>query len=209
VRHVVVNWMVENPAVRARQWNWKSTGEHGGGILGNLVSHSLHYLEWFCGPIGSLSARLFEPPEQDIPVDTMLTLPFSLASGASGVFTVSIASFLGSGHRLEFYGSEGTLVIANPTADYMRGFTLRHAQRPAAALAPVAVEDLWPTDTAERRIAPVARLASRFLDAVEAGTVVSPSFRDGLRVQQLIDAITRSHASGCWIEVPPLNEIVT
>ena len=43
--------------------NWKAYGEDGGGALGNFVSHSFHYLEWLCGPISGLSARLSGLPD--------------------------------------------------------------------------------------------------------------------------------------------------
>jgi predicted dehydrogenase len=58
LRHVAVNWNVENRSTRMRIKNWKPIGEDGGGALGNFVSHSFHYLEWLCGPIAGLSARL-------------------------------------------------------------------------------------------------------------------------------------------------------
>ena len=37
---------------------------------------------------------------------------------------MSCASYLGIGHRIEFFGEDGTLVLHNPGADYMRGFEL-------------------------------------------------------------------------------------
>ena len=82
---------------------------------------------------------------------------------------MSCASYLGSGHRLEFYGEDGTLTLVNETPDYMRGFELRLAQRPATAFAPIEVDD--PVDRsfpADGRIAPVSRLAAAFLDAIDA-----------------------------------------
>ena len=42
----------------------KPCGDDGGGVLGNFVSHCFHYLEWFCGPIAGLSARLSGLPER-------------------------------------------------------------------------------------------------------------------------------------------------
>jgi predicted dehydrogenase len=118
---------------------------------------------------------------------------------------MSCASYLGSGHRLEFYGEDGTLVLANPTADYFRGFVVSHARRPAVALSQIAVED-DPVDRrfpAEARIAPVSRLARRFLDAIEQGRTVTPNLADGYRVQLLLDAVRRSHALGQWIAIAP------
>jgi predicted dehydrogenase len=197
LRHVVVNWNVENAATRLRLRNWKTDAESGGGALGNFVSHSFHYLEWLCGRIVGLSAWLTGP--QGMPgAETNVALALAFASGASGHLVMSCASYLGSGHRLEFYGEEGTLVLANPTSDYMRGFALLHARRPASALIPIEVEDELDSRFADGRIAPVCRLASGFLDAIEGAAPVSPDFSDGYRVQCLIEAARRSQRLGRW-----------
>lgn len=196
LRNVVVTWNVENYSTLKRIKNWKTSGESGGGALGNLASHSLHYFEWFCGPVKELSARLAGLPD-DPALETTAMLTLAFGSGATGSLAVSSAAYLGSGHRLEFYGDDGTLVLANATTDYMRGFLLSHARRPAAALEPVAIES-DPLDLAapDGRIAPVSRLARRFLDAVEARKPVQPGFAEGYRVQTLLDAARRSHALG-------------
>src|SRR5262249_56588500 len=58
LRHVTVHWHVESRAIQLRMRNWKTIGDDGGGVLGNFISHCFHYLEWFCGPIAVLSARV-------------------------------------------------------------------------------------------------------------------------------------------------------
>ncbi|WP_022720787.1 Gfo/Idh/MocA family protein [Rhodopseudomonas sp. B29] len=200
LRHVSVNWNVENYATRMRLRNWKSLGGTGGGILGNFVSHSFHYLEWFCGPITGLSARLTGLPDA-VDLETNAAFQLQFGSGASGVLAVSCASYQGSGHRLEFYGEDGTLTLINQTPDYMRGFELNLAQRPGA-LARISVEDEldgeFPQDG---RIAPVARLASSFLDAIAGNGAPIPGFTEGLRVQTLLDIARRANDDGRWREV--------
>ena len=98
-------------------------------------------------------------------------------------------------------------MLANPNADYMRGFELAHARRPAAALAPVAVDDLS-DPAADGRIAPVTRLARRFLDAIEQRQPASPGFAEGYRVQYLIDAARRSHDARPLYRVPHMSRIL-
>ena len=129
LRHVVVTWNVENQATRLRLASWKTRGDDGGGVLGNFVSHCFHYLEWFCGPIRGLNARVFHLPDGGDDTESGIVLALALASGAGVSLQMSCASFLGSGHRLEFYGEDGTLVLANRSADYMRGFELLHGNR--------------------------------------------------------------------------------
>jgi predicted dehydrogenase len=205
LRHVVVTWNTENQATRLGLDSWKTRGDSGGGLLGNFVSHSFYYLEWFCGPISGLGARVFRLPGRAAEGSVALALAF--ASGAGGSLQMSCASFLGSGHRVEFYGDDGTLVLANPTTDYFRGFELRHARRADSALQAVAIDDADAGRFSESRIAPVARLVRRFIAACEGGGSPVPGFAEGYRVQCLIDAGRRAHAEGCWIDVaPPVGE---
>jgi predicted dehydrogenase len=203
LRHVTVNWNVENYGTRMRIRNWKTSGGEGGGALGNFVSHSFHYLEWLCGPITGLSARLSGLPD-DPAFEVGATISMAFESGAVGTIAMSCASYLGSGHRLEFYGDDGTLTLVNTTPDYMRGFELRVARRPAAELTPVEVED--PVDRhfpADGRIAPVSRLAAGFLDAIESGCQAVPGFAEGLRVQVLLNTARRANTLGHWLDIEP------
>jgi predicted dehydrogenase len=64
LRHVFVSLNVENQSTKLRLKNWKTNTAAGGGTLGNFASHSLHYFEWFCGPISDLSARLASLPDE-------------------------------------------------------------------------------------------------------------------------------------------------
>ncbi|MGE0564813.1 MAG: Gfo/Idh/MocA family protein [Pseudolabrys sp.] len=202
LRHVAVTWHVENASTRLRAKNWKTDIATGGGALGNFVSHSLHYVEWLFGPLVGLSGRLAGLPD-DPAFQTNVICAFAFASGASGSYSMSCAAFGGSGHRLEIYGDDGALTLHNPTADYMRGFTLTSSDRKTNQPAPIALDD-DPLDRQfphDGRIAPVSRLAKRFLDAVENGGGAKPDFADGYRVQFLMDAVRRSHDGGRWIDV--------
>ena len=202
LRHVAVHWHVENRAIQTRMRNWKTLSDEGGGVLGNFVSHCFHYLEWFCGPIARLTARLSGFPGED-DLQTTAAIAIELEAGQLASLSVSCASYLGSGHRIEFYGEEGALVLHNPGPDYMRGFDLLYARRPATALARIPIHDPVDAQYPDGRIAPVSRLAKRFLDAIETGASAQPDFAAGYRVQQLIDAVQRSHQQGVAIDVAP------
>ena len=201
LRHATVHWHVETRAVQMRMRNWKTLGGDGGGVLGNFVSHCFHYLEWFCGPIARLTARLSGLPGED-DLQTTATMAIEFAVGPTASLSVSCASYLGVGHRVEFYGESGTLILHNPGADHMRGFELLHAERPAAALTRVPCVDPADAQYPDGRIAPVSRIARLFLDAIETRVPARPNFADGYRVQQLIDAAQRSHRLGTVINVP-------
>jgi predicted dehydrogenase len=200
LRHVTVHWHVESRAIQMRMRSWKTVGDDGGGVLGNFISHCFHYLEWFCGPIAGLSARVSGLPD-DKELETTVAMAIQLAAGPLVSLSMSCASFLGAGHKIEFFGEDGTLVLHNPTADYMRGFDLMHAKRSATAIERIPVQDPVDAKYPDGRIAPVSRLAKMFFDAIETGTTASPGFAEGYRVQMLIDAARRSHQQGKWIDV--------
>ena len=200
LRHVTAHWHVESRAIQIRMRSWKTAGDDGGGVLGNFISHCFHYLEWFCGPIAGMSARVSGLPD-DAELETTVAMALQLAAGPLVSLSMSCASYLGAGHKIEFFGEDGALVLHNPGADYMRGFALFYAKRPATALERIPVQDPVDAKYPDGRIAPVSRLAKKFFDAIETGTAVSPGFAEGYRVQLLIDAARRSHQLGTWIDV--------
>jgi len=200
LRHVTVHWHVENRSIQMRMRNWKTLSDDGGGVLGNFISHCFHYLEWFCGPLAGLSARVGGLPS-DPDLEATIAMAMTFKSGAMASLSMSCASYLGSGHRIEFFGEDGTLILENRTADYMRGFELLYAKRPAASLAHIPVDDPLNAQFTDGRTAPVARLAKMFLDAIESGGAATPGFAEGYRVQHLIDAARRSHRAGEWVDV--------
>ncbi|MBS0534062.1 MAG: Gfo/Idh/MocA family oxidoreductase [Proteobacteria bacterium] len=205
LRHVTVHWHVENYSIQQRMKNWKTLRDDGGGVLGNFVSHCFHYLEWFAGPVSGLQARVGGLPG-DSELDTTVAMALHYASGPLVSLSMSCASFRGSGHRIEFYGENGTLVLHNRTADYMRGFVLSHAKRPDE-MTIVPVEDSLDAGQPDGRIAPASRLATKFVDClVEKPRYkpnAAPDFAAGFRVQQLIDAAQRSNREGRFIGVAP------
>lgn len=199
LRHAALAWNVETYANKLQLESWKTSMGAGGGTLYSFVSHSFYYLEWLLGPISRLSASLFKPPGDPRPGDTLAVLCLELASGGIVSLSVSGAAFLGSGHRLEIYGDTGTLVLDNPTSDYVRGFRLRYGTRQSAKL-----EDITgpgPASEGDGRVAVVTPLISRFVRWAVSGEASHPNFQDGWRVQQLLEAARRSDETRAWVEV--------
>src|SRR5262249_27463964 len=82
LRNVVVTCNCEHRATRLGIENWNARSDGGGGLLGNFVSHCFYNLEWLCGPISGLTARVFAPPEMN--GDGSVSLALAFASGAGG-----------------------------------------------------------------------------------------------------------------------------
>jgi predicted dehydrogenase len=197
IRHVALTWRLETYAYRAGLQNWKMSPEAGGGTLNNFVSHTFYYLEWLFGPVARLAAKLRPAaPAADAGVELWL----EFAAGFSATVSVAADTFLGPGHGLEIYGDDGALRLHNPTSDYANGFALALATRAGGKFAPIAAPDENPAQ--DGRIAAVARIASRFLDAAFGGAPVTPGLRDGLRVQRLLDLARVADRAGGWHAAP-------
>jgi len=195
LRQVAVSWRVESYAFARGLDSWKMRSTEGGGTLNNLVSHSLYYLEWLLGPVTRVAAR-FTPRQAagEARVDAWL----ELASGCPVTLSVAADAFLGSGHRLEIYGEQGTLVLENHGADYVSGFALSVGTRATGAFSTQPPELASHPDG---RIGAASAIVRRFVDAVLSGTPAQPNLADGLRVQRLMASARAADRSGAWQSV--------
>lgn len=203
LRHLTVRWMLESYDNRCSLETWKTDPALGGGALSHFGPHMFYYVEWLMGPIERLSATLSRAPDSRRPGDTAVALSLQFVSGATASVSLSTAAPFGSGHHVEIYGSEGALVLANDGVDHVRGFRLLVGNRASNELTEVRM----PTSTGPRggidaRVEPVSRLTSRFVDWIRTGRETRPSFREGLRVQVLLEAANHSHLMGCRVAVP-------
>jgi len=192
IRHAALAWRVETRARRFGVHTWKLKKAEGGGTLNQFGSHSLDYLEWLFGRVARVSARI-SPDDGwgDARVDAWL----EVEDGTSINLSVATDAFRGTGHRLEVYGEEGTLLLENPTSDYVNGFSLALTTRADGTL-----HQLFdPTSSkADGRINAVGNLFSRFLDAATKGQGTEPNLEDAVRVQHLISVLDEASRSGTW-----------
>lgn len=205
LRHGVISWQVETPMRDDGPRSWKQEVSEGGGVLNLLGSHVFYNVEWLCGPISRVSAWLDHPRGgRPSTAEHTAMLCLQLADGTGVAVVLSNATVAGPGHRLELYGSEGSLVLDNAMTDSITGFALWHRTRQAATL--VRSPAARPPLDADDCVPAVSRLIQRFLTAIEQGMPMSPSFHEGARIQRVIEAARRSHAEGRWCGVDALVE---
>lgn len=199
LHHVTVTWHVETYAHRLNTGSWKRQAAIGGGALNGFGSHVLHYLEWFFGPIERLLCTLGGANAPEFTGDSEVRLLAEFTGGGAATVCIASNSFLGSGHRIEMYGDEGTVVLSNGGRDYVDGFRLLSARRPADRLTEAA-GSAAPVGT-DGRITAVAILLRRFGDWVRTGQPAGPAFEAGVRVQQLLASARRSSEAETWVHV--------
>ncbi len=202
LRHVAATWRIETYGNRARIENWKSDSAAGGGALNLFGSHVLYYLEWLFGPIAAVTASLQRPAADPRAAETLCTLSLVTRTDLPMVVSIATDAYQGPGHRIEIYGDDGALILENRTSDYILGFELQTLRR---------LDDVKTVSSQmdrdgirDGRSVATAAGTRRFVDAIVAlAPAPSPNFRDGLRVQRLIDATRRSSASRRAIDVEP------
>lgn len=204
VRQAYYSWRIETYGHRESILGWKRDAARGGGTLNLFGSHALDSITWLFGPARVHSATLMRASAGtgDARVEALLEAGGGAAGGAALPVSLSMAADtpFGSGHRLEIYGDAGALVLENPGSDYASGFTLSMGRR-GGALAPVELDPFPPGS--DGRIVATGRVMRRFVEAVAAGAAsVSPGLEDGLRVQELIDAIRAADRRTPWPPPP-------
>lgn len=188
---------------------WRGTRAlAGSGVLGDLGSHLMDLARGWLGEArhvrGHLTTYVPERPSPDggrmaIDVDDAAAFTVDYASGATGHFLVSrMAAGRGNYQRIELYGSQGSVVYEFDRWD-RGGDLVQVCLGPAQArLGGFSTVQVSPEHL---RGTPNGALLE-FVAAVRAGRPATPSFADGLRVQEIMAAVERSAAEGRAVDLP-------
>ncbi|HEY9295798.1 MAG TPA: Gfo/Idh/MocA family oxidoreductase [Phormidium sp.] len=216
-RLIKIDWLVSSRADATRPWNWYARKDQGGGALGAVASHAFDYISWLFGPVRRLSAKLITtiPNRPDpntgemkaVDADDACMLMLELADGTPCQICISSVTYQGRGHWVEIYGDRGTLVLGSDNQkDYVHGFRLLAA--PAGkSLSEVEIPNrlVFPKNYTDGRIAPFIRVVDNWVQGINLGTAQTPSLKEGVYSQLLMDLAHKSNDSGIWIEVPDLE----
>jgi predicted dehydrogenase len=198
--------------MQPRPMGWSSQASSGGGFLGGLGSHNIDaWRHWF-GEITGVGGKLaaFFPdrlnPETGAAVlaDAEDTFSFvaTFANGGLGTMTLSTAVAVHQGARVLVQGKEGTLSTPqpgfNPRPD---GVVLGAKVGEQLQELPMPKEYRALEDDRDERLLPFRLLVREFARGIREGTSPSPSFADGYRCQQVLDAVRESSATGRWVEI--------
>lgn len=192
---------------RAGSWRFRPS-EAGSGAMGDLLSHSIDLALLLNGIILEVSAmtQTFSPGRE---VDDAVLLLAKFANGSIGSFEATRYA-IGCRNRnaFEIHGSKGMIGFnledlnrlqffdsADPSyVQGARNLLVTSAEHPYA-------NKFWPPGHLigyEHTF--IATLAD-FLNALQKGEPFHPNFDDGLRVQRVLDAVSRSARQGAWTKI--------
>ncbi len=194
----------------ARQpWSWWSDKDSGGGALGANGSHQVDLLRWWFGDVTAVSGQLAtcvrrrpiaegSSEWRDVTSDDQFSLIAQMTGGLLAHVFVSYVAHHGGSNQIEVHGSAGSLVI-----DQQERLWGKQIGRELEELTPVdplvneprVANNLWSRA--------FVYLAAEVVDAIRTQRPVrgAATFRDGLRCQEVLDAVRRSDAEGRWIEL--------
>jgi predicted dehydrogenase len=189
---------------------WMAWTRAGGGLLGALGSHYIDGLRHWFGEVASVSGRLanLRPDVKDqatgaiVKAETDDTFLFTLQfeSGVIATMTASFATTPARGAKIAVMGQRGTLLAEQPGPNPMEDGTVL-ASRDGAPLEQLPTPAKYTpfTDDRDHRLMAFRLLVRDFNAGIDGGTSPSPNFTDGLRCQQVLDAVRESSASGWTI----------
>ena len=186
-----------------RPLTWMASEDSGGGLLGALGSHYVDALRHWFGDVSSVTGRLailrpdlIDPKTSAIvQSETDDTFVFTLEFKRGGIATM-IASFGTTptrGARIAVMGERGTLIAEQPGPNPMEdGIVV--ASRDGGPLQPLATPARYTpfTDDRDHRLMAFRLLVREFTQGIQDKTSPSPNFTDGLRCQEVLDAVRES-----------------
>jgi len=188
-----------------RPFGWLMEQEKAGGMLGATGSHYVDALRWWFGEVTSVAGAVSTLVKRrrvagssqmaTVDADDNYAVMLRFANGAIGTIHVTATAAFEGDEDLFLSGSEGTLQV--------RDGLLWGAQRGDRELREVEVaedlhDDLPPFE--HFLTAPTVRLLQEWVRAIQTGKPASPSFADGVKVQELLDGVSRSSHQGRWID---------
>lgn len=191
LKHISSNWDFMSYGVINKIFSWKTNIVEGGGALSYYFSHVLYYLEYFAGEIFEIESILSYSKESlnagETGVDTLLKFKENITGHAH----FCCDSKGPQHHQVTFYFEKGFIFLENQNS-ITKNFTAKiYSEKGIEILSDFQndIED----KSEDERVNLVRKIALRFVEASLHHQSMFPSFKEGLRVQKLIEEIRAKH----------------
>lgn len=185
LKHISVSWDFLSFHIKNNATSWKTDVNEGGGALSFYFSHTLHYLEYFAGEISDIKSNFSYSKESMGKEEVGIDLLLKFKNRISGDAHLSCNSKNLNRHRLSFECEEGKIILEN-RGYFVNSFILTICEGDENKSFKSNDKTI---NNEDERVMIVRRLASRFVKACARDEQMAPSFREGLRVQELIEKI--------------------
>jgi predicted dehydrogenase len=190
-----------------RPFTWIARKSDGGGLLGALGSHYIDGLrDWF-GEVASVNGWLatLRPELVDTATgkkveaetDDTFSMSLTFKSGGTATMIASFATTPARGVKISVMGDNGTLIAEQPGPNPMENGVVVASRNGEPLHALETPPQYTPfADPRDHRLMAFRMLVRDFTRGVEQGASPAPNFTDGLRCQEVLDAVRESSESG-------------
>jgi len=188
-------WMAKGSTL---PFGWQSQKKLGGGLLGALGSHYIDFCRWIGGEVREVSAVLETRVKKrrsadgrlaDVDADDNFSLTLRTARGALASVNLS-ATVNAQLSSIRVLGSNGALHIRGDEL-----FGLRAGREPVPVTTPSKVPPKLFAG-GHHLMGPFYLLVTQMVGQIRGEPSAVPTFEDGLRIQEVIDAARASSRSG-------------
>lgn len=187
LKYIQLNWDFLSYDIKNKIASWKTNVVEGGGALSFYFAHSLYYLEYYVGQITDIKSFLSYSKQStnggDVGVDLLLKFKNDINGYAH--FRCDAAGL--NRHQLMFQCEKGSIVLENENSITENfNITIYTDAKTDKLYLP---KDRSRIGDEDERVRVVKRLATRFVNSCIKRRSMIPSFKDGVRVQGLIEKI--------------------
>lgn len=176
---------------------WRGTWAlDGGGALMNQGIHYIDLLQWFMGPVQTVSGHIATLVRERIEVEDTAVACLTFEGGALGVIEACTSANIGRPARLELRGDRGTIVLEDGNVVFwdIQGeepFSGQHVETGSGATNPMAITSVGH----EAQI-------SDMVDAINQSRPPVVDGREARKAIEIISAIYRSSEAGRIVKLP-------
>ena len=192
----------------AINYSWRFDKKRSNGSLGEMGSHMVDLARWFMGDIVQVNGHLTTFANQTGPdgqpldsANDAATVALRFANGAQGVIQLSAVAQVGNvGNHQDMIlcGEEGTLELKYDTRV---GGELRGIRRGEDNFQTIEIpQEFWGANV-PFDVFKITTADQSFIDSILYDRAAEPTFLNGYKVQQVIDAAVRSDQQGKWVSI--------
>lgn len=183
-----LSWDFQSYNLKNNSLNWKNNTSEGGGALAFYFSHSLYYLEYFAGKILKIKSSLNYGLGKKLG-ETGVDLLLKFENNISGTAHLNSNAPGLNRHQLTFIFESGTVVLENDgsvVGDF--NITIYKDGKEKKTI----LNKIKKTKNEDERVKIVKRIAKRFINAINKDEDMTPSFKEGVRIQELIEKVRKN-----------------
>lgn len=187
LKQINLKWDFLSYDIKNKKSSWKTDAALGGGALSFYFSHSLYYLEYFTGRILSFKGRLSYSKDSlnggEVGIDLILKFENKVIGKAH--FNCNNKKL--NRHQLIFICEKATIILENKrsiTSNFRIKIYFNNSE-----MKELVISKDEGLEEVDERVIVVKKIVARFIDSIIKKREVTPSFREGVRVQELIEKI--------------------